>query len=104
MSRLMGAACVVVGLGLTAGFGALSVDSLLDTRAFPTAPKPVTVAELAAIKHVPRGTWVRLVDAEPDCAHGYAQPHGTPYVLVRDGKTPSVVIVAIDAPPPCEKL
>jgi hypothetical protein len=47
---------------------------------------------------------VRVVDAEPDCQHGYSTPHDTAYALVGDGKTPSVIIAAINSPPPCERL
>jgi hypothetical protein len=104
MSRVMPVACVVVGLGMAAGFGAISVDSLLDYRAFPAAPKPVSVAQLAAMTSAPRGTWVRLVDPQPDCSRGYATPYDTPYALVGDGKTHAVAIVSIDHPPPCQDL
>jgi len=98
MSRLMPALSVLVGLGLGGGFGAIAVDSLLDYRAFPKTPTPVTVAQLAAMKSVPRGTWVRVVDAKPDCDHGFAKPHETSYVLMGEGHA---VIGAFERPPPC---
>jgi len=104
MGRFMAVSTVIVGLGFAAGFGALSVDSLLDYRAFPATPSPVTVADLAKTTAVARGTWVRVVDAVPDCAHGYAKPHDPSYVLVGDGKTSSVVIAQFDAPPRCDDL
>jgi hypothetical protein len=100
----MPVACVVVGLGLAAGFGAISVDSLLDYRAFPKAPTPVTVAQLSAMKSFPRGSWVSVVDARPDCARGYAKPHDTSYVVLGDGNTPSRAIAALNSVPPCEQL
>src|SRR5690348_6690466 len=103
MSRVMPVLCVVVGLGLGGGFGSIAADSLLDYRAFASAPSPVTVAQLAALTAVPRGTWVSVVDAQPDCARGYARPHDTSYALIGDGKTRSVVIAALNEPAPrCE--
>jgi len=104
MSRVMALACVVVGLGLALGCGWLVVQAVLDYRAFPASPTPVTVAELRAMKSVPRGTWVSVVDAHPDCARGYAKPYDTPYVFLGDGKGPSVVIAALRMNLPCEKL
>ena len=104
MGRLVPVSCVLVGLALAAGFGAIGVDSLLDRRAFPAAPTPITVAQLAAMKVVPRGTWVKLVDAQPDCVQSYAKPSDTSYVLVGDGKTASRVIAAMNEPPSCAEL
>jgi hypothetical protein len=104
VGRLVPISCVLVGLALAAGFGAIGVDSLLDRRAFPGAPIPITVAQLAAMKVVPRGTWVKLVDAHPDCVQGYAKPSDTSYVLVGDGKTASRVIAALNEPPSCAEL
>jgi len=104
MARFMPVACIVVGLGLAVGFGAIAVDSLLDYRAFPSAAVPVTVAQLAAMTTVPRGTWVSVVDAQPDCSHGYAKPQDTAYVLLGDGKTSSLVIAALNEPPSCPQL
>lgn len=95
---------VLVGLGMALGCGWLSVSSLLDYRAFPKAPTPVTVAQLAALKTVPRGTWISVVDARPDCGRGYAKPYDTSYVFVGDGKSPSVAIAAFDMNVPCDKL
>jgi hypothetical protein len=104
VARLVPIACIVVGLGLATGFGAIGVDSVLDYRAFSTAPTPMTVAQLSAMKVVPRGTWVKLLDAQPDCARGYAKSSDTSYVLVSDGKTPSRIIAALNEPPPCTEL
>src|SRR6187549_3846916 len=104
MSRITAVACVVVGLGLGVGFGWISVTTLLEYRAFPASPTPVTVAELAALTSVPRGTWVHVVDAHPDCARGFAKPHDTTYVLIGDGKTSSVAIAALHTTLPCAKL
>jgi len=57
----------LVGLGMTLGFGALFVGALLDLRAFPSAPRPVTVATAAAMSDPVRGTWLRLLDARFEC-------------------------------------
>lgn len=100
----MAVATVVVGLGLGVGFGAISVDSLLDSRAFPAKPTPLTVAELVAMPSFPRGTWVTITDARPECARGYAKPHDTEYVLVGDGVTPHLVIAALHDATPCARL
>jgi hypothetical protein len=104
MGRLMPVATVLVGLGLGVGFGSITVDSLLDYRAFPKTPTPVTVAQLSALTSVPRGTWVSVVDAQPDCARGYAKPYDTSYVVIGDGRTPAVAIAALNLSVPCEKL
>ena len=104
MGRLMPVLTVLVGLGMALGCGWLSVDSLLDYRAFPKAPTPVTVAQLSALRNVPRATWVSVVDARPDCTRGYAKPYETNYVLIGDGTSPSVAIAAFDMNIPCEKL
>jgi len=105
----MPVACIVVGLVLAVWFGGIGVDSFLDYRAFPAAPTRVTVAQLAAMKAMPRGTWVTLSDAQPDCVHGYARPNDPAYVIVGDGKTAASVIVALSLPrlgepPPCSSL
>lgn len=104
MARFMPLACVVVGLGLAVGFGAMALDSALDYRAFPSAPVPITVARLAAMTTVPRGTWVSVIDAQPDCRHGYAKPQDTAYVLLGDGQTRSLVIAALNEAPSCQQL
>jgi hypothetical protein len=97
-------ACVVVGLGMTIGSGFVAVDSVLDYRAFPRTPTPVTVAQLAAMTSVPRGAWVSVIDGQPDCRRGYARPHDTAYALVGDGKSSAVIVVALNEPPACERL
>ena len=109
MNRFLPGVFVVVGLGLSLWFGHIGVDSFLEYRAFAAAPTPVTVAQLAAMKAMPRGTWATVIDAQPDCAHGYARPSDPVYLIVGDGKTTARIIVAIQTPrlsepPSCTSL
>jgi hypothetical protein len=68
-SVITGLFFLLVGAGLTLLFGWVLVDAVLDARAFPNAPREMTVAEAASLAEVPRGAWVRLVDARLDCGH-----------------------------------
>src|SRR4051812_875191 len=81
-------AALVIGLGMTLGGGWLLVEGIRDLRAFPDKPRPITVAEAAAMAHPPRGTWVTLSDAIVDCVH---PPHKTSgdstYAMITDART-----------------
>ncbi len=96
----------VVGAGMTLGFGALMVGAVLDLRAFPDAPRSVTVAE-AARADPPRGAWVRLADARLDCRFPPRQAFGSSnvYAFVTDatGEPRLLVAVSQPLPSPCEE-
>lgn len=99
---------LVIGLGLTLGFGALFVDAILDLRAFPSEPHPTTVAEAAAITNEPpRGSWVTLTDARPDCRYPPRRSDGggNRYFLATDATGSRHVLVSMDgeASSPCER-
>ena len=58
---------VLFGAGLGLFFGWLWVGALLDDRALPSEPRPISVADAAALAEPPRGSWVRVEGARLDC-------------------------------------
>ncbi|MFT3775633.1 MAG: hypothetical protein QM820_60575 [Minicystis sp.] len=101
-STIVGLFLLAIGLFLTLLAGSLTVDTILDLRAFPAAPRPITVAEAAAMVEPPRGAWVRLVDAQVDCRyparHGGSGPDV--YTFLTDATGKPRVLVSTPAPGP----
>jgi hypothetical protein len=61
---------VLTGLGMTAGFGALTLHTAREYLAFPAAPRPITVAGATASAQPPAGSWVTLTDLRLPCEYG----------------------------------
>src|SRR5688572_15990405 len=99
MSRAFAILSLLVGLGMFFGSAWLAVDVGLDAAAFPAAPKEMALPELAGLRRVPRGSWVRLVgpfeiEAKP------VQPNagGPYYVLLRDPQRTAHLVVTGEVP------
>jgi hypothetical protein len=101
-SIVAGVFMFVVGAFLVLAFGALVVGGIRDLRAFPASPRPVTVAEAAALADPAAGAWVRIVDGRIDCRH---PPHRTPlgsnvYGFLTDASGGPRLLVAMRGPAP----
>ncbi|APR79020.1 Hypothetical protein A7982_04367 [Minicystis rosea] len=99
-SSITGLFLLVLGLFLTVLPVAATVDNLCDLRAFPDAPRDITVAEAAAMREPPRGAWVRLVDARIECRHPPRRGGSGPdvYALLTDATDGPRVLVSVPGP------
>ncbi len=88
-----------VGLAMFLGFGALGVDQVLDLRAYPAEPRPLTVAEAAALEEPGRGAWVRLTDVRFPCAQ--AAQRGSDVYRLGFGATERERVIASAVTLPC---
>jgi hypothetical protein len=101
-SIILGLFLLALGLLLTTLAVGSVVDTIVDLRAFPAAPRDLTVAEAAALGKPPPGAWVRLVDARVDCR--YPPRRGGSgsdvYVLLTDASGIPHVLASAPAPGP----
>lgn len=101
-SSITGLFLLAIGLFLTLVGGWAVVDAVRDLRSFPDAPRPITVAEAAAMREPPSGTWVRIVDAHIDCR--YPPRRGGSgsdvYAFLTDATEGPRVLVSVPGPGP----